>query len=156
MNNKLLSVLCAGAVLMSAGFANAFEGKGNEQLPPPPRHELDHPRGMPKFDKEMHKKMADKFAKELGLTDEQKAQAEKIREEGRKKMEPLMKEMDGLHKKMDALREENMKEFEKILTAEQKDKLSQIKQKHDKKRHGDFRRMRKEGHPQGPDFEPKD
>lgn len=135
MNNKLLSVFAAVAILTGTGFANAADKKDGElPPPPPPGHEFEHPRGEPKFDKEMHKKMADKFAKDLGLSDEQKAQADKIREEGRKKVEPLMKEMKNLREKMDKLREENMKDFEKILTPEQKTKLEEMKKHHDKMR----------------------
>lgn len=91
--------------------------------PPPPAHEMPH---------KVRKEMADKFAKDLGLTEEQKAQADKIRKDGREKMEPLMKEMKTLREKMDKLREDNMKDFEKILTPEQKDKLDKIKAEHKK------------------------
>lgn len=140
MDKKLLSVFCASALLFSASALRAQE----EDLlppPPPPGHEMDHPgprpdhmRKGPKFDKEMHKKMAEKLAKDLNLTDDQQKKAEEIREAGRKKVEPLFKQMDELRKKMDQLREENMKEFESILTPDQKAKLEKIKAEHDKRR----------------------
>lgn len=124
MNKTLLTVLCASTIAFGAISANAAE---KEMLPPPPGHEFDHPRKGPKFDRKMHKEMGEKFAKELGLTEEQKAQADKIRKEGREKVKPVMEEMKALREKADQLREENMKEFEKILTPEQKAKLEQIK-----------------------------
>lgn len=141
MNKKLLCIFATTALLMGSGFVNAADKKDAE-LPPPPGHEFEHPRGEPKIDKEMHKKMADKFAKDLGLTEEQKDQAEKIREDGRKKVEPLMKEMKNLREKMDNLRKENMEEFEKILTPDQKTKLEQLKKDHDKMR-GDRKHERR-------------
>lgn len=74
--------------------------------------------------------MREDLAKKLNLTDEQKEQADKIREEGRKKMEPLMKEKKELRKKMDKLRKENMEDFEEILTPEQKAEFAKIKEEH--------------------------
>ncbi|MCQ2741032.1 MAG: hypothetical protein MJ210_02820, partial [Alphaproteobacteria bacterium] len=59
--------------------------------------------------------------------------ADKIREDGRKKMEPLMEEKKQLHEKMDAVRKANMEEFEKILTPEQKQKFESIKAAHKNK-----------------------
>ena len=69
---------------------------------------------------------------------EQQEQAEKIRKEGREKLKPLFEEMKDIREKMDKLREDNMLEFEKILTPEQKEKLKDIKARHHeemKKRH---------------------
>ena len=131
MNKKLLTLLCAGGIIAGS---TVFAQENDMPPPPPPGHELDHPlrhtgpdeKG-PGFDHEFHKKMADKFAADLGLTEEQKKEADKIRESGREKMKPLMDEMKMLRGKMDQLREENMKEFENILTPEQKTKLEQMK-----------------------------
>lgn len=132
MNKMFLTVVCASTIAFGATIANAAEKK--EMLPPPHQgEEMEHPRPMkqdgkgPKFDKEMHKKMADKFAKDLGLSEEQKVEAKKIRKEGREKMKPLFKDMKELREKMDKVRESNMKEFEKILTPEQKAKLEKMK-----------------------------
>lgn len=125
MNKTLLTVLCASTIALGAVSVNAAE---REMLPPPPPgHEFDHPGRGPKFDHKKHKEMGEKFAKELGLTEEQKAQADKIREEGREKLKPIMKEMKALREKADKMREENMKEFEKILTPEQKAKMEKMK-----------------------------
>lgn len=134
MKSKLLSVVCASAIIMAAGMVNAADKKAGELSPQPAGHEMKNHKGEPKFDKKMHQRMADKFAKELGLSDEQKAEAKKIRKEGREKVEPLMKEMKVLREKMDKMREENMKEFEKILTPEQKAKMEQMKKEHDEMR----------------------
>ncbi len=115
-------MLAVGAIMGSPVMVQAQEG---ELPPPPPPHEdVRH---------EMRKEHHERFAKELGLTDEQKAQAEKIRQAGREKMKPLKEKMDALHKEMDELRKENMNEFEKILTPEQQTKLKDMKAKMDKK-----------------------
>ena len=99
MNKGLLTVLCAAGVLMGSADIYAQERDmppppaGDEMLPPPPPgHEMRKPGKMhkgPKFDDEMHKRMAEKFAKDLGLTEEQQKKAEELREAGREKMKPL-------------------------------------------------------------------
>jgi len=123
MKKTLFTMLAVGAVMCAPVFASAQEG---ELPPPPPPHEDG-------FRPEMRKAHHDKFAQELGLTDEQKAQAEKIRQAGREKMKPLMDKMKAMHKEMDKLRQENMQEFEKILTPEQQTKLKEMKAKMDEK-----------------------
>lgn len=145
MNRKLLTVVCAAGVLFSAG--ESFSAEESEMMPPPPPfedgllppppppgHMMKRPgkdgdkiRHNPKFRDEMHKKMAEKFAEDLGLTDEQKNKAEELRAASRKKMKPLFEQMRGIHQKMDEIREENLKEFEKVLTPEQKAKLEKMK-----------------------------
>ena len=142
MKKLMLTAVCAAAVMLGSISANAQEEMlpppppGHEMLPPPPpefgpRHKGPRAHG-PKFDREMHKKLADRFAKDLGLTEEQIAKADKIREDGRKKVEPLMKQMDELRRKADELRKENMKEFEAILTPEQKTRLEEMKARRQK------------------------
>lgn len=147
MKKTLFTAVCATALLI--GATNL---KANEMPPPPPpgaEMDMPHHRGMgPRRGDfggpEMRKEHAEKFAKELGLTEEQKAQAEKLREEGRKKMEPLMKEMKDLRERMDAERKANMEEFEKILTPEQKEKL-EAKKEEGRKKFEEMRKERKEG-----------
>ena len=56
----------------------------------------------------------------------EKLTAEKIRLDGRKKIKPLMKKMLKLRKEIDNERKENMEEFMKILTPEQKDKFEKM------------------------------
>lgn len=124
MNKMFLSLLCASVVSMGVMSVCAQPAEEGMLPPPPPAREMPH---------KVRKDMADKFAKDLGLTEEQKALADKIRRDGREKMKPLMKEMKNLREKMDKLREDNMKDFEKILTPEQKDKLDKIKAEHKKK-----------------------
>lgn len=128
MKKILLNSLCAAAVMFGASAAMA---QSVDDMPPPspPGHEFDAPRPPmkgPHAKKGMHAG-PDKLAEELGLSDEQKEQAKKIHEQGREKVKPLMEEMKNLHKKMEELRKENMAEFEKILTPEQKDKFEEIK-----------------------------
>lgn len=118
MNKTLVGLFCAGTLLMSVSELKAAE---EEMLPPPPPYEETnrHPglRG------------ADKLADELGLTEEQRAQAEKIRKEGHEKAKPLMKQMKEIRQKLDEERKTNLAEFEKILTPEQKAQFNQIKEK---------------------------
>lgn len=145
MKKILFATVCATTLFLGVSAINAQEAA---PLPPPHHEEMSpRPEGCPcmrgergprgdfrrdgEFDhekmKERMEQRADKFADELGLTKEQKEQAKKIREEGRKEVEPLMKEMKDVREKMDALREKNMKDFEAILTPEQKDKLEKMK-----------------------------
>ncbi len=156
MKKLMLTAVCAAAVMLGSISANAQEemlpppSPGHEMLPPPPPefgpgHKGPRAHG-PKFDREMHKKLADRFAKDLGLSEEQIAKADKIREDGRKKVEPLMKQMDELRRKADELRKENMKEFEAILTPEQKTRLEEMKARHDemRKHRREDRKLRKD------------
>lgn len=120
MNKKILFALFAGTML-SAGTLFAEEtvtpASVNEEVRVLPKH----------FDKEHHKAMAAKMAKDLGLSDKQKAQAEKIREDGHKKIAPLMEQMKNLRQQIDEERRANMQDFEKILTPEQREKFEAIK-----------------------------
>lgn len=108
MNIRYLSLLCGAAFLCSANFAAA------QEPPLPPRE----PRP------EQMQKMEDDLAVKLKLTDEQKAQAHKIHQEGREQMKKM-------HEEMQKLRKENMAEFEKILTPEQKAEFDKIKAEHE-------------------------
>ena len=74
----------------------------------------------------------EKFATELGLTSDQKKQAEEMRQKMRSEIEPLKKQMDELRQKIKDIREKNKTEFEKILTLEQKEKLQKM---HDRMKH---------------------
>ncbi len=108
MKKFLLGLMCATALVISAN-ANAKEKKDFVKEPP------------------RFVQMSDKLADDLGLTDKQKEQAEKIRKEGREKIKPLMEKMKKIHEEMNELREENMKDFEKILTPEQQKEFEKIK-----------------------------
>ena len=108
------------------------------------------------------------FEKRLGLTEEQKLEAKIVRKKGHEQMKPVMdkimakrQEIDkirysqknysekkltklnndikSLEKKANKIRQQNMKEFEKILTDEQKNILKQMKQ--------EGRRKYQENHP---------
>jgi len=74
-------------------------------------------------------KMKAHFAKKLGLTDEQKQQLDKFRDEDMAKMKPLFEQMDSLRKQMDEMREINRAHFESVLTDEQKEILKTMKMK---------------------------
>ncbi len=128
MKKILLTAVCATVLTLSATCAAA--------QPAP----AEVPMGV---------RMEEPLAKRLNLTEEQKQQAEKIREEGRKKMEPLMNERKLLREEMEQVRKENMEEFEKILTPEQKKIFDEMKQHKGPKppRPGDHRRLGPKHHP---------
>ena len=63
----------------------------------------------------------------LNLTKEQRKQARDIRRAGEAKIRPLMDKMEDLRDEMDEVRAQNMEEFEKILTPEQKEILKEEK-----------------------------
>lgn len=171
MKKFLLSAACAAVLVCGSAAVQAAE---EEMLSPLPPHEMNHQepghdfgprhkdfrehapspddsrRHHPKFDKKLHKEMGDKFANKLGLTEEQRVKADKIRAEGRAKVEPLMKQMNELRSKIDALRQENMKAFEAILTPDQKTRLDELKVRHEKmreRRDADKKMMREEKRP---------
>lgn len=75
------------------------------------------------------------FESRLQLTDQQKAQLEKIKADEQKKLEPnrakIKKEQEKLDKLFDeqrAIRKESVKKFEAALTDEQKEELKKIKE----------------------------
>ena len=111
MNKLGLSLLCGTMLLSSVGLLQAKE---HDMRPEPQKMER------------MHKMKRPDLVKKLNLTEEQKEQAEKIREDGREKMKKM-------HKQMQELRKENMAEFEKILTPEQKAEFEKIKAEHKEK-----------------------
>lgn len=122
MNKKLLFTLLAGTFL-SINPLHAQEIIEEEIL-------IESPEPAPKhFDRGYHEARAAALANRLGLTDEQKAKAEEIREDGHKKIAPLMDQMMELRKKIDTERRNNMQEFEKILTPEQLAEFEIIKNK---------------------------
>lgn len=112
MKRLILASVCVSLLT----FSNAALADGQRPFDDMrPRHEM---------------KIHEDLAQRLNLTDEQKAKADKIREDGRKQMEPLMQERKALHQKMEKLRKENMEEFEKILTPEQKEAFAKFKEEH--------------------------
>lgn len=110
MKKMLLTAVCASVLTFGAGLAAAEPLPNKAPMEPGPV------------------RMEEPLAKKLNLTEEQKQQAEKIREDGRKKMEPLMHERKLLREEMEQVRKENMEEFEKILTPEQKKIFDEMKQ----------------------------
>lgn len=141
MNKFLLSALLASTVM----FSGSVKAAEKETAVPTADKQIEMVKHHECFDKDFHEKMAKKMAQDLGLTQEQQEQAKKIREEGVKKMKPLMKEMKEIRQKMDKERRANMEEFEKILTPEQKDKFEKLKENSPfgKKGRGGFRKHHK-------------
>lgn len=132
-----------------------------------------------KLDKMPPKHKVD-FDKKLKLTDEQKAQAEELRKQGREKIKPLMDqsmakrkeikaaidankdyktveklkgELHEIDKQVHEVRMQNMKDFESILTKKQKKELDKIKKEGRKK----FEQAHKNMPPRGPkgEFQPQ-
>lgn len=138
MNKKFLMLTCATMLTLGANGAWCADGT-TEALPEPApaNQEMRIHKG------NNHKMRAEKLANELGLSEEQRKKAEDIRKADFEKMKPLMEEMKALREKMDALRQENMKEFESILTPEQQEKFKGIMEEH--KRKMDERKQRHHG-----------
>lgn len=133
MKHNFLSLILAGTII-SAGALSANTVFAQENVP------AEAPKMEHHFNREdFQRKMAEKIANDLSLTEEQQAKAKEIREAGKKEIMPLMDEMNALREKIDAKRRANMEEFEKILTPEQKAKFEEIKAKapgHELRHHG--------------------
>ncbi len=138
MNKKFLAILLATTVL-SAGAVQA-EPMVEKAGAAPEVVKVEKPGEVRRLGKKHHKEMAERMAKDLGLTAEQRQKAEEIRKESQKKIKPLMDEMKALREKIDAERKANMEEFEKILTPEQKEAFEAMK----KRGAEDFKRRHKE------------
>ena len=122
---KILSTTALAALLaISANSAYA-------QMPPPP---CDC--GCPKCKNAQHQMMSPQdrqqkiaeFEKRLKLTDEQKEAIEKNRKASKKKLEALKQKERKLHEEKRAILEQNKKDFESILTSEQKEELKKIEE----------------------------
>ena len=122
MNKKLLST-AVFATLLAVVSNSAFA-----QMPPPPDG-FDGAKGGPHHQmvspQERQQKIAE-FEKRLNLTDEQKAKIEKNREASKKKLDAIKKKEDKLREEKRAIFEQNKKDFESILTDEQKAELKKI------------------------------
>lgn len=142
MKKLLLTAVCVSVLALGMAQVQAAE-----DMPPPPQAPQGEllpppPPPAPEMDKKMEKRMSKRLADDLSLTKEQQEQAEKIRKDGREKLKPLFEEMKDIREKMDKIREDNMIEFEKILTPEQKTKLKEIKDNHKEKM-----KAHRKGHP---------
>ena len=129
MKKLLLTAVCVSVLALGMSQVQAAD----DMPPPPPAPQgelLPPPPPAPEMDKKMEKRMSKRLADDLGLTKEQQEKAEKIRKDGREKLKPLFEEMKDIREKMDKIREDNMMEFEKILTPEQKETLRGIKDHH--------------------------
>lgn len=74
-----------------------------------------------------------KTMEELNLTPEQHEEAERIFARTQEKMEDLRKQEREIKEQIRHLYEENMEEFEKILTPEQKENLQKFKKDRERK-----------------------
>ena len=148
MNKKFLLMFTATALTLSAFSASAADEK---KLPP-----MEHLPKIEHMDKHKFPKpefMETKLADKLELSEEQRVKAKDIREAGHKKVKPLIEEMKKIREEMDKLRQENMAEFEKILTPEQKKKFEELKKEMKNKTHNKFKMRGHRG--ESKFFEPK-
>ncbi|MGN1062830.1 MAG: Spy/CpxP family protein refolding chaperone [Alphaproteobacteria bacterium] len=87
------------------------------------------------------KEMDEKLASKLNLTPQQRDAADKIHEQARAKMDPLIEQMKELRRQMDEIRRQDMVEFEKILTPEQQEAFDKMKR--ERKLSGGEHKMKK-------------
>ena len=92
---------------------------------------------------EVRKEMKENFVKKLGLTGEQQEKASAIHQKSKAEMEDIKKQMKDLRQKADTIRENNKKEFESILTEDQKKKLEEMKTERKSKMKHHKKHMRK-------------
>lgn len=126
MNKRFLSILLAGTILSAGTSFAQFVDPAAEMSNTVEAGKIEK---MKHFDQKHHQKMARKMAKDLSLSDEQQAQADKIREDGREKIKPLMDQMLKLRQQIDQERRKNMEDFEKILTPQQKERFEEMKRR---------------------------
>lgn len=132
MKHSFFTFLLAGTILSASALNVAAQTNASLNFPVGHEQKFDEAQMRKKME-EHHKKMAQKIAEDLKLTDEQRKKAETINENGRKDIEPMMKEMKNIREKMDEKRKLNLEEFEKILTPEQKEKFGSMKEEYKKK-----------------------
>ena len=128
MNKKYLMMFTAAAILMAGVTSVSAQPLPPVDGAPAPHHEKMEMRKAKRMPPDPEK-MAEKLAGELGLSESQREQAKAINKKGMEEVKPLMDQMRDIRKKMDELRKENMKEFESILTPEQKTKFDAFKEK---------------------------
>ncbi len=128
MNKKYLMMFTAAAILMAGVTSVSAQPLPPVDGAPAPHHEKMEMRKAKRMPPDPEK-MAEKLADELGLSESQREQAKAINKKGMEEVKPLMDQMRDIRKKMDELRKENMKEFESILTPEQKTKFDAFKEK---------------------------
>ena len=136
MNKRLLTAALAGAMILSTGaYAMAAEQikceKTKAQCMKKPVCGLKE--CPPPMAKTPEEKRAE-FEKRMQLSDAQKAQLKKIKEDEQKKLEPIQKKMIKIReqerelvKKQLDIRSESMKKFDEILTADQKAEMEKMK-----------------------------
>ncbi len=124
MNKTLMMAFCAAELLMGTSVVMA---QTPEMIASPTQRVMEN--RSHEFKGRYPNMMQDRLAEELKLTDEQKAELQKVRDENREKIKPLMEQMKELRKQMDDLRKADMESFETILTPEQKKIFEEVKAK---------------------------
>lgn len=148
MKKILMATLCTSMIIFGANYALADTATAKNDAPPPPpkEHKMKQPPHQKLAErlnlteeqktivKEQHKKS---FEKMKPLMDEMRVKRQAIREikenstlsekDKNKQIATIRKDMKVLKVKADKIREANMKEFEAILTVEQKAEFEKIK-----------------------------
>lgn len=148
---KLLGLTMGALLVSSVAMAQEAKPEMPDDMPPPAsmgdefnpggrKHFSEADKA--KFEEKMKKHKAE-FAKRLNLTPEQQEKAEDLREKNKEAMKPIMDEMKALREKADTLREESKKEFEALLTDEQKETLKTMhKERMEQKKDGSRKKMK--------------
>lgn len=148
--NKLLGLTMSALLVSSVAMAQDAKPETPNDMPPPPMGDEFNPGGRKhfseadkaKFEEKMKERKAE-IAKRLNLTPEQQEKAEALQEKNKEAMKPIMDEMKALREKADALREESKKEFEALLTDEQKETLKTMhKERMEQKKTGSRKKMK--------------
>lgn len=89
------TLILTGILALSLSMPSfAAQTDDSTNVPQPPRAHMEQGFKKPDFNSEEMAKKKAEFESRLQLTDEQKAKAKELRENGRKKIEPLIKEIE--------------------------------------------------------------
>ncbi len=138
MNKKILAATLCSMVLMAGtcAFAASDELCSKPAMAPKKGFEFKT-----RMKSEEHKVRVAEFEKRLNLTAEQKATIEKNRGKSQKKIEAIRKQKEKLMEEERQVLEQNRKDFEAVLTPEQKTELGKIKAE----KRAKFEKMKKDG-----------
>lgn len=139
---KYLLLMLMGTVLVS-GSVMAGE-TAQKEVNPTSLEQVENEKGFAFWKKRMHKdpeKMRENFVKKLGLTEEQQEKASAIHQKSKAEMEDIKNQIKTLRERADTIRENNKKEFESLLTDEQKKTLEQMHQERKDKMKHHYKKM---------------
>lgn len=139
---KYLLLMLMGTVLVS-GSVMAGE-TAQQEVNLTSLEQVENEKGFAFGKKRMHKdpeKMRENFVKKLSLTEEQQEKASAIHQKSKAEMEDIKNQIKTLRERADTIRENNKKEFESLLTDEQKKTLEQMHQERKDKMKHHYKKM---------------